>query len=67
MTPFDFEEGYEIESAEEIHEILSAGFHIDSTIREHLKSQYDKKMEVIIAKEKEEKEVDRFIEKFRLA
>ena len=45
-------------SAEEIQEILSAGFHIDPAIKEHLQNQYDKQMEEALAKEKEEKEID---------
>lgn len=54
-------------SAEEIQEILSAGFHIDPVIREHLQNQYDKQREEILAKEKEEREIDQFIDKCRLA
>ena len=47
LTAYDFEQGYQLGSVSEIKEILSAGFHIDSILKEKIHKQYeDKKAEL---------------------
>lgn len=36
LTAYDFEQGHQLGTVEEIKEILSAGFHIDSIIKDHI-------------------------------
>ena len=46
---------------------MNCGVHIDQEIREQFQLQLDKKLEVVKAKEREEKEIDNFIDKYRKA